>query len=82
MEYEQYWQEQRKCRVQREVDEKMHLLSVNDRASTITNFDTKSEQVVELCDRHNSRKRDHQVRPLTRRCFVAISDRAFRQTPL
>lgn len=30
-EYEQYWQEQRKCRVQREVDEKMHLLSVNDR---------------------------------------------------
>jgi hypothetical protein len=31
MEYEQYWQEQRKCRLQRDVDEKMHLLSVNDR---------------------------------------------------
>jgi biotin-(acetyl-CoA carboxylase) ligase len=35
MEYEQYWQEQRKCRVQREVDEKMHLLSVNERASNL-----------------------------------------------
>ncbi|KAG0585517.1 hypothetical protein KC19_2G018100 [Ceratodon purpureus] len=31
MEYEQYWQEQQKCKVQREVDEKMHLLSVNER---------------------------------------------------
>lgn len=41
MEYEQYWQEQQKCRVQREVDEKMHLLSMNERVSYMYPFDTR-----------------------------------------